>query len=53
MTVDFGLSKVRETKTDIWLRGYGTDQYVYHVRQGPKKFLGGAFEVSTYSELEK
>lgn len=50
---DFGLSKVKETKTDLWLRGYGADQYLYHVSEGPKKFLGGAFEVASHSDLER
>jgi hypothetical protein len=36
-----------------WFRGYGPDQYVYYARQGPKKFLGGAFEVESREELEK
>ncbi|KIW44909.1 uncharacterized protein PV06_03345 [Exophiala oligosperma] len=50
---DFGLKKVKETATDIWFRGYGVDQYVYHVQKGPKKFLGGAFEAESYEELGK
>lgn len=36
-----------------WFRGYGPDQYVYYARQGPKKYLGGAFEVESREELEK
>ncbi|KAK3673478.1 hypothetical protein LTR78_006712 [Recurvomyces mirabilis] len=36
-----------------WFRGYGSDQYVYYAQSGPKKFLGGTFEVESLSELEK
>jgi len=50
---DFGLSKVKQTDNGIWFRGYGVDQFLFHVRQGPKQFLGGAFEVETFGDLEK
>ncbi|KAJ9610435.1 hypothetical protein H2200_005212 [Cladophialophora chaetospira] len=50
---DFGLFKVKETADEIWFRGYGADQYVYYARRGPKQFLGGAFEVESYGELER
>ena len=43
----------KKTDEEIWYKGYGTDQYVYYARKGPKKFLGGAFEVSTKHDLEK
>ncbi|EON65740.1 hypothetical protein W97_04979 [Coniosporium apollinis CBS 100218] len=50
---DFGLHVVKKTDTERWYRGYGPDQYVYYARQGPKKFLGGSFEVESYEQLEK
>lgn len=43
----------KKTDNERWFRGYGTDQYVYYARKGEKKFLGGAFEVESYAELEK
>lgn len=36
-----------------WFRGYGPDQYVYYAKQGPKKYLGGSFEVESRADLEK
>ena len=50
---DFGLSVVKKTDNERWFAGYGPDQYVYYVKQGPRKFLGGAFEVESYQDLEK
>jgi len=50
---DFGLKVVKKTDTERWYGGYGPDQYVYYARQGPRKFLGGAFEVESHEELEK
>lgn len=51
---DFGMHIVKESDDKIWWRGYGPDQYVYYCRKGPeKKFLGGAFLVEGYEELEK
>lgn len=43
----------KATEDEIWFRGYGVDQYVYYARRGPKKFLGGAFEVETHEDLQK
>ncbi|KAI8938092.1 hypothetical protein NX059_005762 [Plenodomus lindquistii] len=50
---DFGMHVVAKSENEIWFRGYGPDQYVYYARKGEKKFLGGAFEVESYRELEK
>lgn len=50
---DFGMHIAKETPTEIWFRGYGTDQYVYYACKGEKKFLGGTFSVESMSELEK
>lgn len=50
---DFGMRTVKKTDTERWYAGYGPDQYVYYARQGPRKFLGGAFEVHSYEDLEK
>lgn len=50
---DFGMHIAKETPTEIWFRGYGTDQYVYYATKGEKKFLGGTFSVESMAELEK
>ena len=50
---DFGMQIAKQTDDRIWFRGYGTDQYVYFAQKGPKKFLGGTFEVESYEDLEK
>ncbi|RMZ82168.1 hypothetical protein DV738_g1861, partial [Chaetothyriales sp. CBS 135597] len=50
---DFGLSVVKKTDTERWFGGYGPDPYVYYARQGPRKYLGGTFEVESVAELEK
>ena len=47
------MTLVKKTENERWFRGYGTDQYTYYAREGPKKFLGGAWEVESYEELEK
>ncbi|KAK4888512.1 hypothetical protein LTR27_012573 [Elasticomyces elasticus] len=53
--LDFGMhiAKKSEDGERIWYRGYGTTQYVYYAQRGPKKFLGGTFEVESHAELEK
>lgn len=43
----------KRTDSEIWYRGYGSDNYVYYAVKGEKKFLGGAFEVASREELEK
>lgn len=50
---DFGMQVVKKTPTQRWYRGYGPDQYVYYAQEGPKRYLGGTFEVESYEELEK
>ncbi|KAL2206008.1 Glyoxalase/Bleomycin resistance protein/Dihydroxybiphenyl dioxygenase [Sarocladium strictum] len=50
---DFGMDVVQKTEDEVWYRGYGTDAYVYYAKKGPRKFLGGTFEVDTYEDLEK
>lgn len=50
---DFGMTIAHKTDTARWFKGYGDDQYVYYATQGPKKFMGGCFEVASYGELEK
>ena len=47
------MTVVKKTETQRWYRGYGPDQYVYYAQQGPKKYLGGTFEVESMEELEK
>jgi hypothetical protein len=50
---DFGMHVVKATDEKVWLGGTGPDQYVYYAQKGPKRFLGGTFEVETYGDLEK
>lgn len=50
---DFGMTIAQKAEGKRWFKGYGTDQYVYYAQEGEKKFLGGAFEVESYAELEK
>lgn len=50
---DFGMHVVKRTGGRAWFRGYGADQYVYYAEKGPKKFLGGTFEVETHEDLVK
>lgn len=50
---DFGMYISKKTEDEIWFRGYGNEPYVYYARKGPKKFLGGAFVVEKYEDLEK
>jgi len=50
---DFGMSVAKQVDGKTWFKGYSDDQYVYYAQQGPKKFLGGSFEVASYDELEK
>ena len=47
------MTVVKKTATQRWYRGYGPDQYIYYAQQGPKKYLGGTFEVESMDELEK
>ncbi|KAK0835771.1 hypothetical protein LTR73_000270 [Friedmanniomyces endolithicus] len=53
--LDFGMHIAKRSPDGerIWYRGYGTAQYVYYAQRGPKKFLGGTFEVESHAELEK
>jgi len=51
--LDFGMHLVKSSDEEIWFRGYGPDQYVYYACKGPQKFLGGAFEVEGFGDLEK
>lgn len=50
---DFGMQVAMSKEDKVWFRGYGSDQYVYYAQKGPKKFLGGTFEVESYEELTK
>ena len=53
MIVDFGMTIAKQTDDEIWFRGYGVDPYVYYAKKGPKKFLGGTFQVESYEDLER
>lgn len=51
---DFGMQLVKQTKEKMWWRGYGDQHYVYVVEKGDtEKYLGGAFEVESFADLEK
>jgi hypothetical protein len=50
---DFGMHVAGEAPDRRWYAGYGDDAYVYYAQSGPKAFLGGTFEVSSYTDLEK
>ncbi|KAJ6023496.1 uncharacterized protein N7446_013859 [Penicillium canescens] len=50
---DFGMTIAKQTDDEVWYRGYGADPYVYYAKKGPKQFLGGAFEVESYRDLER
>jgi hypothetical protein len=50
---DFGMHVVKKTATQRWFRGYGPDNYVYYAQQGPRKYLGGTFEVESPAEFDK
>lgn len=47
------MTVTKKTDTERWYRGYGSDPYVYYARKGPSAFLGGAFEVESYQDLER
>lgn len=52
--LDFGMHIVKRTDDKIWFRGYSSEPYVYVVEKGEEKqFLGGAWTVESYEELEK
>ena len=50
---DFGFSVAKQTDNEVYYRGYGADNYAYYAMKGEKKFLGGAFEVASMSDLKK
>jgi Glyoxalase/Bleomycin resistance protein/Dioxygenase superfamily len=51
---DFGMTIAHATDSKIYFRGTGPDPYVYiAVKASEKQFLGGAFEVESYRDLEK
>jgi hypothetical protein len=51
---DFGMHLVKRTDDVMWWRGYSSEPYVCVIEKGlEKKFLGGAFAVDSYAELEK
>jgi hypothetical protein len=34
----------KQSESEIWFKGYGSDQYVFYARKGPELFLGDAVE---------
>ena len=54
--LDFGLQSVTQTGSMIYYRGYGKDPFCYVAEQSStasSHFIGGAFVVQSYEELEK
>jgi hypothetical protein len=51
--VDFGMQIAQRTDDEIWFKGYGSDQYVYYARKGPKQFLGGTFEAQSQEDFDR
>ena len=54
--LDFRLEIVEHTDSRIYYRAYGTEPYCYIAEQSPTRkraFCGGAFVVSSFTELEK
>jgi len=52
--VDFGMQIVKQSDEHMWWRGSSAEPYVYVAEKGPeKKFLGGAWVVQSYADLEK
>lgn len=52
--LDFGMHIAKKTDDKIWFRGYSSEPYVYVAEKGAeKKFLGGAWTVESYADLEK
>lgn len=43
----------KEGSNEIWFKGHGPDPYVYFARKGPKKFLGGTFEVASEENFKR
>jgi hypothetical protein len=50
---DFGMHLVKHTEDKLWWRGSSNQPYVYVVEKGEMKFLGGAFEVESFDDLER
>lgn len=53
--IDFGFEVVEDGGNEVFLRGYGSEPYVYVARQaeGDSEFGGGAYEVESRHELER
>ena len=50
---DFGMQVAQRTDDEVWFKGYGSDQYVYYARKGPKQFLGGSFEAKSQADFDR
>jgi hypothetical protein len=53
MGLDFGMQVAKSADDEIWFKGYGSDQYVYYARKGPKQFLGGTFEAQSQEDFDR
>lgn len=50
---DFGMEVAKKGNDEIWSKGYGPDPYVYYAKKGPRKFLGGTFEVQSKQDFDR
>ena len=53
---DFGLVEVNRNSSKVYLRGYGSQPYLYVAEKSPdgeKHFVGGYYNVTDFKELEK
>lgn len=52
--LDFGLQIAHETQDELFLRGYGTEPFIYHLKRGQQsRFRGAAYVVESFSELQR
>lgn len=52
--VDFGMKRSARTEDTLYMRGTGTAHHIHVTQRGDtNKFIGGAFRVADYAELEK
>lgn len=51
---DFGMVEAAQSATCLYMRGHGTEPYIYVAQKGDKaKFLGAGFILSTAEELDR
>ena len=51
---DFGMIVAQESAHALYMRGYGTDPFIYEARKGDDaRFLGAGFSLASESELQR